>query len=216
MAKLAPSILSADSEKFNEQLEQIKQGGASFIHYDVMDGVFVPAEVYPMPVKELSKITTIPIDVHLMVKNPIDVLNQYVSENTYYITVHYEACDDLAKTIDQIHALGYKAGIAINPDTPLSVLKPYFKAVELILIMSVVPGKAGQGFISSTLLKLCELDEIRKASNYAFRIEVDGGIKLENAEMVKKSGADIIVSGSGCFGALDIKKRCEDFNKLIK
>lgn len=216
MAKLAPSILSADSEKFAEQLESIKKGGASFIHYDVMDGVFVPAEVYPMPVKELSKITTIPIDVHLMVKNPIDVLDQYVSENTYYITVHYEACDDLPKTIEKIHSLGYKAGIAINPDTPISVLKPYFNSVELILIMSVVPGKAGQGFISSTMIKICELDEIRKANNYAFRIEVDGGIKLENAQMVKNAGSDIIVAGSGCFGASDIKKRCEDFNNLIK
>ena len=216
MARLAPSILSASEEKFDEQMKLIEAGGADLIHYDVMDGVFVPATVNPIPVKELSKKSKLPIDVHLMVQEAGDVIEQYLSENTKYITVHQEACKDLKAVIDKIHGFGVKAGLAINPDTPISVLKPYFRDIDLALVMSVFPGKAGQKFIPSALIKVCELDELRRANNYAFRIEVDGGINLDNCEMTKKSGADILVAGSACFGAEDIKKRCEDFKKIIK
>ena len=212
MMKLAPSILSADFSELGEQVAMIEKGGAHLIHIDVMDGHFVPNISFGATVmKSLLGKTKIPFDVHLMIENPDLFIKEFVTENTEYITVHQEACLHLHRTIQEIKALGVKAGVSINPATSLSTLDYILEDVDLVLIMSVNPGFGGQKFIPSALEKVRALKEIREYNNLKFEIEIDGGVTLQNLEEVVSAGVDIVVAGSAVFGAENVEERTKEF-----
>jgi len=213
--KLAPSILSADFSRLGEEVAAIERGGAHLIHVDVMDGHFVPNISFGATVmKSLLGKTKIPFDVHLMIENPEFFIKEFVTENTEYITVHQEACIHLHRTIQEIKALGVKAGVSINPATSLSTLDYILEEVDLVLIMSVNPGFGGQKFITSALEKVEALKEIREFHHLNFEIEIDGGITLENLEEVVSAGVDIVVAGSAVFGAENVEERTKAFVNL--
>ena len=216
MGVLAPSILSADFSKLGEQVQLISESGAGLVHIDVMDGHFVPNISFGAPVmKSLNGWNTSPYDVHLMIENPDQYIADFVTEKTEYIVVHQEACRHLHRTLQIIKSHGIKAGVSLNPATPVSALDCVLNEVDLVLVMSVNPGFGGQKFIPQTLEKIKQLDAIRKDHGYTYRIEIDGGVSLENVEMIRDAGCDIFVAGSAVFGAEDIAKRVKDFNLLI-
>jgi ribulose-phosphate 3-epimerase len=215
MHKIAPSILSADFSRLGDEVTAIEKGGAHFIHVDVMDGHFVPNICFGATViKSLLGKTDVPFDVHLMIEAPEKYLKDFVTDNTAYITVHWEACPSIDGIIDQIHGYGLKAGISINPDTDVQVLLPILDRVELILIMSVFPGFGGQEFIPSALEKIQILEHIRKEKGLTFEIEVDGGITPTNIQLVLDAGADIIVAGSSIFNREDVEQATREFVNL--
>lgn len=202
MAKVAPSILSADFSKLGADVQEICEFGADYIHVDVMDGAFVPNISFGAGVmKSLNNVATIPYDVHLMIEDPDRYIEDFVTPNTEFITVHQEACRHLDRTIQHIHSTGVKAGVALNPATPIVMVEDVLDKVDMILIMSVNPGFGGQKFIPRALDKIRRLDEIRKANGYDFVIEVDGGVNLQNCEKLKSVGTDILVAGSAVFKA---------------
>lgn len=207
MAKVAPSILSADFSKLGADVQEICEFGADYIHVDVMDGAFVPNISFGAGVmKSLNNVATIPYDVHLMIEDPDRYIEDFVTPNTEFITVHQEACRHLDRTIQHIHSTGVKAGVALNPATPIVMVEDVLDKVDMILIMSVNPGFGGQKFIPRALDKIRRLDEIRKANGYDFVIEVDGGVNLQNCEELKSVGTDILVAGSAVFKAEDRKE----------
>lgn len=215
MFELAPSILSADFSKLGEDVSSIEKGGADFIHVDVMDGHFVPNISFGSVVmKSLNKITKLPYDVHLMIENPDRYLEDFVTEKTEYITVHQEACIHLHRTVQHIKGLGIKAGVSINPATSLTVIEEILDDIDLVLIMSVNPGFGGQKFIPNALSKIERLAKIREERGLKFKIEVDGGVTLNNAAQIANAGADILVAGSAVFGADDIVNRTREFKNL--
>lgn len=202
MAKVAPSILSADFSKLGADVQEICEFGADYIHVDVMDGAFVPNISFGAGVmKSLNNVATIPYDVHLMIEDPDRYIEDFVTPNTEFITVHQEACRHLDRTIQHIHSTGVKTGVALNPATPIVMVEDVLDKVDMILIMSVNPGFGGQKFILRALDKIRRLDEIRKANGYDFVIEVDGGVNLQNCEELKSVGTDILVAGSAVFKA---------------
>lgn len=217
MKRLAPSLLSADFSKLEEQVALIEKGGAHFIHVDVMDGHFVPNISFGAVVmKSLLSKTKLPFDVHLMIENPDQYLEDFVLENTEFITVHAEACTHLHRTVEHIKSLGIKAGVSLNPATPLSSLDAIIEDIDMVLIMSVNPGFGGQKFIPSSLKKISELKEIKEKRNPDLVIEVDGGITPENIKTVTDAGVDLVVAGSTVFGAPDIEKRVKELLEKIK
>lgn len=217
MIRLAPSILSADFSKLGEQVGIIEKAGAHVIHVDVMDGHFVPNISFGAPVmKCLAGKTELPFDVHLMIENPDQYIEDFVTDQTEYITVHAEACPHLHRTIQHIKSLGLKAGVSINPATPVSVLDCILEDIDLVLIMSVNPGFGGQKYISSSLDKIKTLKEMRDARNPNLVIEIDGGITLENVRTVTDAGVELVVAGSAVFGAPDIAKRVKEFIDITK
>lgn len=202
MAKVAPSILSADFSKLGADVQEICEFGADYIHVDVMDGAFVPNISFGAGVmKSLNNVATIPYDVHLMIEDPDRYIEDFVTPNTEFITVHQEACRHLDRTIQHIHSTGVKAGVALNPATPIVMVEDVLDKVDMILIMSVNPGLGGQKFIPRALDKIRRLDEIRKENGYDFVIEVDGGVNLQNCDELKSVGTDILVAGSAVFKA---------------
>ena len=214
MAKVAPSILSADFSKLGADVQEICEFGADYIHVDVMDGAFVPNISFGAGVmKSLNNVTTIPYDVHLMIEDPDRYIEDFVTPNTEFITVHQEACRHLDRTIQHIHSTGVKAGVALNPATPIVMVEDVLDKVDMILIMSVNPGFGGQKFIPRALDKIRRLDEIRKASGYDFVIEVDGGVNLQNCEELKSVGTDILVAGSAVLKAEDRKEAIAGLGK---
>lgn len=216
MSRLAPSILSADFSKLGEEISTIEKAGADIIHVDVMDGHFVPNISYGAVVmKSLLGKTKMPFDVHLMIENVDRYIDDFVTENTEYITVHQEVCMHLHRTIDHIKSKGIKAGVSINPATPISSLENILEYVDLVLVMSVNPGFGGQEFIESSLEKIRKLKRIREENRYNFVIEVDGGVNLENGRKLVKAGADILVAGSSVFAADDVVKRVEKFKEML-
>ena len=215
MFKLAPSILSADFSRLGEHVALIEEGGADIIHVDVMDGHFVPNISFGASVmKSLNNRTGLNYDVHLMIENPDKYIQEFVTDKTEYITVHQEACVHLHRTIQLIKSLGVKAGVSINPATPIGVLEDILDDVDLVLVMSVNPGFGGQKFIPRALDKIKALDKWRKERGLDFLIEVDGGVTLDNAVEIAEAGADMLVAGSAVFGAEDIVKRTQDFKNL--
>ncbi len=216
MSRLAPSILSADFSKLGEEISTIEKAGADIIHVDVMDGHFVPNISYgAIVMKSLLGKTKMPFDVHLMIENVDRYIDDFVTENTEYITVHQEVCMHLHRTIDHIKSKGIKAGVSINPATPISSLENILEYVDLVLVMSVNPGFGGQKFIESSLEKIRKLKRIREENRYNFVIEVDGGVNLENGRKLVKAGADILVAGSSVFAADDVVKRVEKFKEML-
>lgn len=208
MAKLAPSILSADFSRLAEQVNEIEKAGAHLIHVDVMDGHFVPNITFGAPVmKSLLGKTGIPFDVHLMIENPDMYIADFVTENTEYITVHQEACIHLHRTIQNIRSHGIKAGVSINPATSVCMIQEVLSDVDLVLVMSVNPGFGGQKFIPSALDKIRELDSIRKQRELGFAIEIDGGAGADNIDEILAAGTDIVVAGSSVFKKGNIREQ---------
>lgn len=217
MNRLAPSILSADFSRLNEQVALIEKAGAHVIHVDVMDGHFVPNISFGAAVmKSLLGKTKLPFDVHLMIENPDQYLEDFATDNTEIITVHAEACPHLHRTVQHIKSLGIRAGVSLNPATPLSVLDAIIEDIDLVLIMSVNPGFGGQKFIPSSLEKIKALKALKNKRNPKLEIEIDGGITEENIKTVTDAGVELVVAGSSVFGAPDIEKRVIEFLELIK
>lgn len=215
MAIVAPSILSADFGNLNEQILNLEKGGADYIHIDVMDGVFVPNITFGPPViKKIKNISKIPFDVHLMIDKPERYIEDFVKAGADIITVHEEATIHLHRTIQQIRSYGVKAGVALNPSTPIENIKYILDYLDMVLIMTVNPGFGGQKFIKSMERKIIDLRNIIDDKNLDILIEVDGGIKLENAKKIINLGADIIVAGSGIFEAEDIVERTNEFKRI--
>ena len=212
---LAPSILSADFKILGEQLKLTEEAGAEYIHFDVMDGMFVPSISFGMPVlASIKGATTQTLDVHLMVTEPIRYVEEFVKAGADIVTVHYEACEDLQATIDKIHAAGAKVGISIKPKTPVDVLLPYLDQAEMFLIMSVEPGFGGQAFIPESLERISELRNLLNEKGLTTDIEVDVGIYHKNVAEVLAAGANVMVSGSGVFKG-DIKDNTAKFMEIL-
>ena len=216
MSKLAPSILSSDFSRLAQQVSLIEEGGADYVHMDVMDGAFVPNITFGGPVvKSMAGKTSLPFDVHLMIEHPELRLKDFVTLQTEFICVHQEACTHLHRVVQQIKDLGVKAGVALNPATSLSVLEYVLDDLDMVLIMSVNPGFGGQKFIPGAVDKIRRLSYIREQEKLDFVIEVDGGVTLSNAAMLKDAGCDILVAGSAVFGAEDIPARVREFKAII-
>lgn len=216
MIQLAPSILSADFSRLAEDVKAIEEGGAQLIHVDVMDGHFVPNISFGAPVmKCLLGKTSLPFDVHLMIENPDQYIEDFVTPQTEYITVHQEACTHLHRTIQHIKQAGVKAGVSLNPATSLDTLDYVLGDLDMVLLMSVNPGFGGQSFIPQIMEKTRELAEIKRAEGLDFKIEIDGGVKLDNVIEVVDAGVEIVVAGSAVFKADDIEARTREFMKLI-
>ena len=216
MAFLAPSILSADFANLETQIALIEKGGADYVHMDVMDGAFVPNITFGGPVVQaLAGKTKLPFDVHLMIEKPELRLQDFVTPQTEFITVHQEACTHLNRVIAQIHDLGCKAGVALNPATSLATLDYVIEDLDMVLIMSVNPGFGGQKFIPQSMEKIQELNELRNLQNPDLIIEVDGGADLKNAKDLIDAGVDILVAGSAVFKAEDVVERVREFKKII-
>ena len=197
---LAPSILSADFKVLGEQLKVTEAAGAEYIHFDVMDGIFVPSISFGMPVLSCIKgYTSQILDAHLMITEPIRYVEEFAKAGADIITVHLEACEDLQATIDKIHAAGVKAGISIKPKTPVEAFVPYLDQADMFLVMSVEPGFGGQAFIPESLDRIRELRKMLDEKGLKTDIEVDGGIYHANVAEVLDAGANIMVSGSGIF-----------------
>ena len=210
---IAPSLLSADKEHLKDEILKVEALGCEYIHWDIMDGIFVPNTALPLEaVKANAKVHKMVNDVHIMVADPMKVAPEFIEAGADIVTFHFEALECpvcCKKLIDKIHSLGCKAGISIKPKTNVKVLKELVKYVDLVLIMSVEPGKGGQAFIPSALGKIKKLRKWIDKENLNCLIEVDGGINGETGQKCRKAGVDILVAGSYLYGHDDIKERVE-------
>ena len=202
---IAPSLLAADFGKLNEAISEVNKSSASLLHLDVMDGQFVPNISFGVPVIEaVAKVTTKPLDIHLMIVDPDRYLSTYAAFKPEYLTIHLEASTHLHRSIHQIKELGCKAGVAINPHTNIELLKDTIKDIDLVCLMSVNPGFGGQSFIENTYDKVIALKKLINETNSNTLIEIDGGVTKNNAEKLSQCGADILVAGSSVFRAPSI------------
>lgn len=201
---VAPSMLSADFGNLDKDVEMVNQSEAGWFHLDIMDGVFVPNISYGFPVvKAIAKRAKKPMDAHLMIVDPDRYLSQFKDMGVEWLSVHYEACTHLHRTIQAIHNLGMKAGVALNPHTPVSLLEDILCDLDFVCLMSVNPGFGGQSFIEHSTEKVKRLKEMIVKNNCNCLIEVDGGVTTKNAAMLAEVGADVLVAGSAVFGAAD-------------
>tara|TARA_B100000902_G_scaffold338003_1_gene339287 strand:+ start:10 stop:660 length:651 start_codon:yes stop_codon:yes gene_type:complete len=209
---IAPSMLASDFGNLKSEINMINDSDADWFHLDVMDGVFVPNISFGIPViKSIQERAKKVLDVHLMIVNPEKYIKKFKEVGANVLTVHYEACVHLHRTIQEIKNEGMKAGVAINPHTPVSVLNEILNEIDLVCLMSVNPGFGGQKFINNTLHKIKELKELREENKNSFLIEIDGGINIENAKNIIDSGADVLVAGSTIFKS---KNPTETIKKL--
>lgn len=216
MMILAPSMLAADFKKLGEEIKEIEDNGAKYLHFDVMDGIFVPSISFGMPVLEsIRPATNLVCDAHLMITEPIRYIEAFKKAGADLITVHLEACEDVDATIAKIRECGCKVGISICPETPVSALEKYVDKVDMVLIMSVHPGFGGQKFIPESLGKIRELKRMLDEKNLNVDIQVDGGIYTSNVEDVIKAGANIIVAGSAIFRG-DAAQNTRDMLGILK
>jgi ribulose-phosphate 3-epimerase len=216
MAILAPSILAADLSNLAQQIRMVEIAGANWIHCDIMDGHFVPNITFgPIIVKAARRVTKLPLDVHLMIEKPDNYLEDFIKAGATTITVHQEEVIHLNRTINEIKTLGAKAGVAINPSTPVSTLEDIAEFVDLVLIMSVNPGFGGQTFINNSLRKVGEVAELRKKLNANFLIEIDGGIDRVTAKQSLDAGCDVLVAGTSIFKSDNISAATIELKNLI-
>ncbi len=205
--QIAPSILSADFSRLGEEVGAVEKAGADVIHVDVMDGHFVPnITIGPLVVKGLKKLTSLPLDVHLMIERPERYVEAFAEAGSDWITIHAEVCPRLKGMVKRLRQLKVRPGIVLKPATSLKALYPVLSDLDLVLIMSVSPGFGGQSFIPSTLKKIERLRKIVDQDGYPLEIEVDGGVKTENIREVAKAGGDIFVVGTGIFKTNDYKE----------
>lgn len=213
---LSPSILAADFKVLGQEMKKTEENGAAYIHFDVMDGMFVPSISFGMPVlASIHDATEQFMDVHLMVQEPIRYVEAFQKAGADCVTVHLEACEDVKTTLDKIHACGMKAGLAVNPETDVKELVPYLEDVEMILIMSVYPGFGGQKFIPESLNKIREVRAMLNEKNLETDIQADGGIYVENVREVLDAGANVIVAGSAVFRG-DAGENTAKFMEILK
>jgi ribulose-phosphate 3-epimerase len=202
--KIAPSILSADFSRLKDEIQAVEAAGADWLHVDIMDGHFVPnITIGPVVVEWVRKVTKIPLDVHLMITDPDKYGPEFIKAGADWVSIHPETCADPTSTLQKIRELGARPSVVVNPDIPLTRVEGYLTHVEMVLIMSVFPGFAGQAFIPEVLPKIAELRELLNKRKLPLLIEVDGGIKVDNVDGVSRAGAEIIVSGSGIFKTAD-------------
>ena len=212
--KISPSILSADFTKLTQELQALEKGGADYVHVDVMDGRFVPnITIGPFIVEAIKRATSLPLDVHLMIEEPERYIDDFARAGSSIITVHVEATRHLHKVVQAIKGHGLKAGVTLNPGTPVIMLEPVMDDADLILVMSVNPGFSGQGFIPGSLKKIAEVRRMIEATGRAIELQVDGGIKTSNIKEVAAAGADVFVSGSGVFSTPDYGKTIAELKK---
>ena len=215
MKILAPSVLSAPFGRLAEAIQTVESAGADWLHLDVMDGKFVPNISFGQPVvRAIRSITSLPLDVHLMIEDPGRYAQDFVKAGADYLTVHLEACTHLHRNIHQIKDLGIKAGVAINPHTPVESLLPVLADLDLVCLMSVNPGFGGQAFIPSTMSKLHALNQYRQERGLRFGIEIDGGVDLSNALALMEAGANVLVAGQSVFGQADPAGAVRSFKAL--
>lgn len=217
MIKIAPSILSADFAKLGEEIKEVERGGADYLHVDAMDGHFVPnITIGPLIVDAIKPITQLPLDVHLMIENPDTYIPAFIEAGASIITVHQEACKHLHRTIQLIKSQGVKAGVVINPSTPVCTIKEVLSYVDLVLVMTVNPGFGGQSFIKEALTKIEQLNQLRKTHAYTYEIEVDGGVNTETAKWCTDAGADVLVAGSAVFNKENRQEAIEAIRKATE
>ena len=214
--RIAPSILSADFRRLGDEVRAVERAGADLIHVDVMDGHFVPnLTVGPLMVEAVRKVTRLPLDVHLMMTNPDAFIDAFIEAGSSYLTVHVETCPHLHRTIQAIKTRGIKAGVTLNPATPLAAVEPILGEVDLLLVMSVNPGFGGQSFIPAVLEKVRQARRLIDARRLSVLLEVDGGVKVENARAIARAGADILVSGSAIFHTKDYARTIRKMRQAI-
>lgn len=214
--KIAPSILSANFAFLEKEVSAVEKAGADLIHIDIMDGHFVPnLTVGPLVVKALRGITKLPLDVHLMIENPDNLIHEFIKAGSDILTVHVEACTHLHRTLQSIKDKGVKAGVAINPATPLSALDSILEEIDLLLIMSVNPGFAGQRFIPRVLNKISDARKMIEKKGVKLEIEVDGGVKTENVSGIVSAGVNILVAGSAIFESADYARTIREMREII-
>lgn len=214
--KLAPSILSANFSNLGEALRLAEEGGADYIHIDVMDGHFVPnITIGPGVVKSLRKVSRLTFDVHLMIENPDDFIEDFYKAGADIITVHQEASVHLHRTIQKIRSYGIKAGVSLNPATPVSTLKEIIRDVDMVLLMSVNPGFGGQSLIENIKYKFSDLKELIKEYNLNIDVEIDGGVNSSNLKEVLAWGPNVIVAGSAIYHAEDVISEIKKFKEMM-
>jgi len=212
---VSPSLLSADFLNLGKDVEMLNNSNADWFHLDVMDGVFVPNISYGLPIiEQINKQASKPLDVHLMIVDPDRYVERFAKVGADYLTVHYEACTHLHRTIQNIKANGMKAGVSLNPHTPVAVLEDIIADLDLVLLMSVNPGFGGQSFIENTISKTTKLKELIKEKSSNALIEIDGGVNLETGKRLLDAGADALVAGSFVFGSENPTATIEDLKKL--
>ncbi|MBN3555174.1 ribulose-phosphate 3-epimerase [Fictibacillus nanhaiensis] len=210
MIKIAPSILSADFSRLGDDIKAVEEAGADYIHVDVMDGHFVPnITIGPLVVQAIRPVTKLPLDVHLMIENPDHYIEEFAKAGADIISVHVEASRHLHRTIQLIKQLGVKAGVVINPATPVDSIKHILQDVDLVLLMTVNPGFGGQAFIESVVTKIKEVSDLVKTQGLNVEIEVDGGVNPKTARLCVEAGANVLVAGSAIYGKQDLKGAIE-------
>lgn len=204
MVKIAPSILSANFAKLGEEILDVERGGADYIHVDVMDGHFVPnITIGPLIVEAIRPVTTLPLDVHLMIENPDQYIEAFAKAGADYITVHVEACPHLHRTIQLIKSYDVKAGVVLNPATPVMTIQHIIEDIDMVLLMTVNPGFGGQKFIASVLPKIAEVKKLADQFNPNLEIEIDGGVNEATAKLCIEQGANVLVAGSAVYNQAD-------------